>query len=392
MANPTTMRINVRPEMLRWARERARVDSDEALLRFPKLSDWENETARPTFRQLEAYAYAMHAPIGYFFLPTPPDEKVPIPDFRTFANAQISRPSPDLLDTLYLCQQRQEWYREYARSQREDMLAFVGSATTADNVVEVAEQIRLALGFDITRRRQCRTWEEALRLFLAQTDAVGVLVMVNGVVGSNTHRVLDPGEFRGFALSDEYAPLVFINGADTKSAQMFTLAHELAHIWLGQTALSDAESAPPTREIARQYVSLESWCNAVAAELLVPMDVFREFYPRDGEDLETAMKRLAQIFKVSTLVVLRRMYDAGGLAQDAYWLAYRDEVARLSTITNGQGGDFYRTLGARVGKRFERAIVISTLEGQTLHRDALRMLGISKQSTFYELSRKLGLA
>src|SRR2546427_219191 len=162
--------------------------------------------------------------------------------------------NPDLLDTVYICQQRQEWYRDFARSEREGPLPFVGSVALTTNVEAAAARIRTALGFDIEERRRMPTWTDALRRFLEQADAVGVLVMVSGVVGNNNRRKLDPDEFRGFALADDLAPLVFINGADSKSAQMFTLAHELAHIWLGQSALSDVGPASsPSNDV-------EIWC------------------------------------------------------------------------------------------------------------------------------------
>lgn len=207
--------------------------------------------------------------------------------------------------------------------------------------------------------------------------------MASGVVGSNNRRGLDPQEFRGFALADELAPLVFINGADTKAAQMFTLAHELAHVWLGQSAVSDAEArALPDHEIER-------WCNAVAAELLIPLEAVRETY--DGRaELQGEVGRLARRFKVSTLVVLRRIRDAGGIGHDHYWRAYEEELARLRALPRGSGGDFYLTLGARVSRRFARALVVSTLEGQTLYRDAFRMLGIKRDATFRELGAQLG--
>jgi Zn-dependent peptidase ImmA (M78 family) len=374
--------------MLRWARERAGLDPDTLAHRFPKLSDWEDaeKEVRPTLKQLEDFARATHAPVGYLFLPEPPVEQVPIPDFRTIGNQRIGHPSPDLLDTVYICQQRQEWYRDFARSVREEALPFVGTATVQSDVEQTAALIRQALRFDIEERRQCATWTEALSRFIEQADGLGVLVMTSGIVASNTHRKLNPDEFRGFALSDGVAPLIFINGADTKSAQMFTLAHELAHLWLGQSALSDVSPvSSPTNGV-------EIWCNRVAAELLVPLAVLKAEY-QIGEDLRGALDRLARRFKVSTLVILRRIFDAGGLTQNALWQAYNDELERLRQFApKGGGGNFYNTEAARVGKRFARALIVSTLEGQTLHRDAFRMLGFSKYSTFHELARRLEVA
>src|ERR1700733_4752946 len=311
MARGAAMRVEVRPVMLRWARERAGLDPDTLAHRFPKLADWEDaeKEARPTLKQLEDFAKATHAPVGYLFLPEPPVEQVPIPDFRTVGNQRIGHPSPDLLDTVYICQQRQEWYRDFARSVREEALPFVGTATVQSDVEQTATLIRQALRFDIEERRQCATWTEALSRFIEQADALGVLVMTSGIVASNTHRKLNPDEFRGFALSDGVAPLIFINGADTKSAQMFTLAHELAHLWLGQSALSDVSPvSSPTNGV-------EIWCNRVAAELLVPLAVLKAEY-QIGEDLRGALDRLARRFKVSTLVILRRIFDAGGLTQN----------------------------------------------------------------------------
>jgi Zn-dependent peptidase ImmA (M78 family) len=352
--------------------------------RFPKFEDWERGEVRPTLKQLENFAKSTHTPLGYLFLAEPPVERVPIPDFRTVANERIPHPTPDLLDTIYICEQRQEWYRDFALSLGEAPFQFVGSASLASDIVQTAARIRSALGFDIEQRRQAPTWTEALRQFVSQADALGVLVMVSGVVGNNNYRKLNPDEFRGFALSDRLAPLVFINGADTKSAQMFTLAHELAHIWLGQSALSDVEPISiPTNDV-------EIWCNRVAAELLVPLAILREEI-QQGEELQESVDRLARRFKVSTLVILRRIYDAGGLTSEQLWQAYNEEVERLRAIQRQQGGDFYLTQAARVSKRFARALVASTLEGHTLYRDAFRLLGFSKLATFRELGHSLGV-
>ncbi|MCF7838326.1 MAG: XRE family transcriptional regulator [Candidatus Marinimicrobia bacterium] len=376
------LRVKVKPELLRWAYERAGWSRAAAAEHIPALPAWEQGTAQPTLKQLEAFAQKAHVPIGFLFLPEPPVERLPIPDFRTMANAHQRHPSPDLLDTLYLCQQRQAWFQDYARAQRLPACPFVGTVTVADNPVVIAQRIREALGFDLEARRRARTWEDALRDLVAQTDETGVMVMVSGVVGSNTHRKLDPEEFRGFALADPLAPLVFINGADTKSAQMFTLAHELAHVWLGATGLSDLGL------VAAPANQTETWCNQVAAETLVPLAAIRaEYRPAAAQTAEVA--RLARCFKVSTLVILRRLHDAGLLPASELWQAYHEELERLMTIPRG-GGNFYLTQAARLSKRFAAAVATSALEGQASFTEAFRLLGIKRHHTFTELCQSLG--
>jgi Zn-dependent peptidase ImmA (M78 family) len=239
------------------------------------------------------------------------------------------------------------------------------------------------LGFDLDARRRCPTWTDALRTFIVQADGLGVLVMCSGIVMSNTHRQLDPREFRGFALVDDRAPLVFINGKDTKAAQMFTLAHELAHVWLGQSAISDSTVA------TRNQNAVETWCNRVAAEVLVPLEAVVADL-RAAEALPDTVARLTRTFKVSSLVILQRLRDARHIAWDEFQQAYDDELRRLANLPkHSGGGDFYMTTASRYSRRFARALVESTVEGRTLYRDAFRMLGISKTETFNELGRSL---
>jgi Zn-dependent peptidase ImmA (M78 family) len=377
-------RVAIKPELLRWACERAGYSIVDLEPKFPQLPAWERGEEQPTLRQAENFARTTHTPIGYLFLSEPPVENMPIPDFRTMENRLVTRPSPDLLDTLYICQQRQDWYRDYARYAGETPLTFIGSASAEDDVVATAARIRGALGFNVNQRRQIPTWTDALRHFIEQAEALGVLVMCNGVVHNNNHRHLDPGEFRGFAMADPHAPLIFINGADTKAAQMFTLAHELAHLWLGQSAVSDAQ---PTLIPGQE---LERWCNRVAAEMLVPLAILAAEY-RDSAGAAEEAARLARYFKVSTLVMLCRIHDAGKMTREELNGAYTQELRRLREIPRSSGGNFYLTQAARVSKRFAAALVASTLEGQTLYRDAFQMLGFSKIATFKELGRTLGV-
>ena len=372
--------------VLRWAAQRARLHDEDLSARFRKWPLWLSGEAQPTLKQLEDFARLTHTAIGYFFLPEPPALALPVPDFRTLRDEELREPSSALLDTLYLCQQRQDWYRDYARVHGLSRLAFVGSAQVNEAPQAVAERMRVALKLSTQERRQLPTWTDALRQLIAKAEEAGVMVMASGIVGSNSHRKLDVGEFRGFALADDLAPLVFLNGADSKAAQMFTLAHELAHLWLGATGVSDTEVG----QVPEQ--GIERWCNQVAAELLMPLQAVRAAY-QPGTKVEEEIQRLAREFKVSSLVALRRLFDAGFLDQARLWQHYREEQARLAQLERRGtgGGDFYRTLGARTSKRFARAIVTSTLEGQTLFQDAFRMLGVRKTATFYEAARELGV-
>lgn len=380
------IRAPVNPELLRWARERAGLMQQDLVVKFKNLPGWENGQNQPTLKQVEAFARAVHVPVGYLFLSEPPDETIPIPDFRTFAGHTVMRPSPNLLDTIYACQERQSWYRDFARVSGNSDLGFVGSASVNMPPESIAARIRETLGFDVAARRKCSTWADALRLFVSQIDEAGVLVMVSGIVMSNTRRSLDLSEFRGFALCDPLAPLIFVNGKDTKAAQMFTLAHELAHVWLGASALSNLAAVPNSG-----FCQEEVWCNAVAAELLVPMDALQTDL-RQNEPLADALSRLARNFKVSTLVILRRLLDADWLTREYFDTAWAQESKRLraQVQAGSDGGDFYRTTFARVGQRFAHALVASTLEGQTLYRDAFRMLGIKKLKTFKQLGHEAG--
>ncbi|MBI1290459.1 ImmA/IrrE family metallo-endopeptidase [bacterium] len=383
-------RVEVKPELLIWARERAGRDQDSLIKKFPKLRNWEEGERMPTLRQLEDFARTVHVPFGYLFLPTPPVENLPVPDYRTIANEEVGRPSPDLLDTIHQCQHRQEWYREYAITAGEGALDFVGSVRVGAGVEETAELMRTRLGFDVQgRKKESRNWEESLRRFIGLAEDAGVLVMVSGIVGSNTHRKLNPREFRGFALADSHAPLVFINGADTKAAQIFTLAHELVHIWAGQSALSDATMTDvPQKE-------LEQWCNRVSAEFLVPMAQLRKDYNASAE-LDSETQRLARDYRVSTLVILRRIHDMGIIDGQEFWKRFHAELARLKKLAEEKGdssggGDFYNTLGIRASRRFARAVIATTLEGRGSFTRAFRLLGVTQTSHFNEFARRLGI-
>lgn len=384
-----TVRVKVAPDLLHWAIERSGWDDETVERRAPKLNDWIDGTQQPTLKQLEKFAHDTHTPFGLLFLPEPPVEDVPIPDMRTIGNAAVPRPSADLLDSIYLCQRRQDWYRTYAREHGTIEPGFVGSATTEMSPALVADQMRQLLDFNLAERGVFSNWEDALRQLIDHIENIGVLVMVNGVVGANTHRTLKPEEFRGFALADPLVPLIFVNGADTKAAQIFTMIHELAHIWLGTSALSDAAMT------ATHGLTEELWCNQVAAEVLIPLTALRADYR--GEASAEELERLAKKYRVSTLVVLAGIFDARFLSWEDYRGRYEEERERVMGILKNRrgehgGGNYYYTQPIRLSRRFAQAVFSSTFEGTTTYRDAYQLLGTKEHATFQNLASELGVA
>jgi Zn-dependent peptidase ImmA (M78 family) len=384
-----SVRVEVRPSVLTWARARSGIADEDWDRRFPRFEAWMAGEATPTLKQVEEFARKTHTPVGFLFLEEPPVEAVPIPDFRTIGDRPVGAGqvvSADLLDVVYTAQARQEWYRDHQLLNGEPPLDFVGTVTTATTTAEAAARMRDVLAWYAEARARCRTWDDALTRLRESAEGVGVLVTITGVVGPGTNRKLDPEEFRGFALADPYAAMVFVNGADSKAAQVFTLAHELAHLWLGETALSDLEPA------SIRSNAVERWCNQVAAELLVPMDEFRQFVDTSA-DLRGQLQGLAEHFRVSTQVILGRIRESGELTWDEYLHELDLERARVAAIVaeRGSGGNFYNTKPVQVGKRFARALVASALEGQTSYTEAFRLLGLKKASTFDGLADRLGV-
>ena len=376
-------KVAVKYDLITWARERSGVGTAALVKKFPKFREWERGEAQPTLRQLESLAKTTSTPLGYFFLPEPPEDRLPIPDFRTLPGAQPRRPSPNLLETIQTMQQRQGWMREFLIEQGQGVLGFVGSVSMQDEPIEVAAKMRAALSLANDWARHASSWTEALKLLRDAVEDAGILVVINGVVGNNTRRKLDRGEFQGFILTDEYAPLIFINGADFKAAQMFTLAHELAHLWIGRGGVFNFEEMQPANN------EVELFCNHVAAEFLVPEAELRAVW-RQAQEADEPFQFLARHFKVSPIVAARRALDLQLLSRQDFFEFYREyqQDERRQKRPSG-GGDFYATQGTRIGERFASAVIRAVKEGRLLYRDAYRLTGLHGK-TFDRYADHLG--
>jgi len=364
-------KVAVQRKVLRWAVDRSGQTMEDLQGKFPKIGQWATSEVAPTLRQLESLAKATLTPLGFFFLDEPPEEGVPIPHFRTLRDRTRSKPSPDLLESIQVMQRRQAWMHEFLIEQGQDPLPFVRSAQPGDQPVSIAERMRHTLRFEAGWADSRGTWTEALRFLSDAMEKAGILVVVNGIVGNNTHRKLKPSEFRGFVLVDEYAPLVFVNGADSKAAQMFTLAHELAHVFFGSSAAFDLRDMQPAEDPTEQA------CNRAAAEFLVPERHLRQVWP-SAQDAPDPFQVIARQFKVSQLVAARRALDLGLIGQTEFLDFYRgyQHNERRTIAARPEGGDFYANQNLRVGRPFASAIVRAVQEGKLLYSEAYHLTGL----------------
>ncbi|MBP7052090.1 MAG: ImmA/IrrE family metallo-endopeptidase [Phycisphaerae bacterium] len=378
-------RVAVSEKILGWALDRSGLTVPDVEHRFPRLRQWVSGQSQPTLRQLESLAKFTVTPLGFFFLDEPPEEPLPVPYFRTHGDEVSHDSSPDLLDTIHVMQRRQTWLREFLVDQGQGMLPFVRSAELDEPSTAVGQRIRKALGLDMGWAAREPSWTEALRVLREAMEDAGIMVVVNGIVGNNTHRKLDPDEFRGFVLVDEWAPLVFVNGADGRAAQMFTLAHELAHVFFGSSAAFDLREMSPADNRTEQA------CNEVASEFLVPQLEIRQIWPsiRDTPD---RFQSLAREFKVSVLVAARRALDLRLISKDEFLAFYRDYLddERRKAARRPEGGDFYRNQNLRVGRRFASAVVRAAKEGKLLYSEAYRLTELYGK-TFDRYAASLGI-
>ena len=376
-------RVDVTPSVLRWALARAGIDEDVAAHKHR----WLAGQRKPTFKQLEAFANATHVPTAMLLLKEPPHETLPIPDMRTHGGTGVREPSGDLLDTIYLCQRRQDWYREFAINEGATPLEFIGSASLDDNPSGVASHLSRLLGTDSDHSRGRPT--DFRHTLVKRIEALGVMVMISGIVGNQTRRPLSVDEFRGFALTDPIAPLIFVNNNDAKTAQNFTLVHELAHLVLGHSALSDADAG------ANHWRGEESWCNAVAAQTLLPAPVLRSMWREQKHDQLSNVDTVARRFAVSKEVVLHRLLDCGLLDPETHRDLHEQIIAAYDDSTppageeKARGGNYYRTTILRMGDRFTSALISATLEGRTTYGEAFRLIGTRNPDVIRNFAEQL---
>ena len=382
------MATSLNPDVLRWAAKRSGLSLDQIKKPFPKFEQWLDGTWTPTIRQIRNFAKMTHVSVSELYGENLPDYALQIADFRTVNNKLASNPSPALFDTIEAMLNRQDWMRDFFVHQGYQILPFVGSyqgkPQDEATAFSLAAQLHDITKLGIDWAASCRTVDDALRTLKGAIEAIGISVVINGVVGDNTRRPLDVEEFRGFALSDAIAPIIFLNGRDAKSAQIFTLVHELCHIAYAETGVSNApEDAPAS-------LSVERFCNKVAAEFLLPAAQLKAIWATASGGPYKTLQAITRTFKVSFETAAFKVEDSQLITHESCMeLVERYRAELPDRPKSSSGGNYYNTKQYRLGAVFSDAIITAVRSGYVSYRDAYDLAEMSAPS-FKQYFEKVG--
>lgn len=300
----------ITPNVLQWARESARMSEEIAAARVSvsaeRLKEWEKGTDQPTIHQAQTLAKAYKRPFAVFFLPEVPRDFQTLQDFRSTGSKSLTTSSIFIIREI---QQKQAWISDVNDENDEEKLPFVGRFSLKDNPVIVAQDILNTLDINPMNYRTVNPIKE----WINAAEAKGIFVSRTSFI--NSHLTLDSEELQGFAISDPYAPFIFVNSDDWNAPQLFTLVHELAHIWIAQTGISN-DIEPEIRN-NQKYHPVELFCNEVAANALMPAEFF------DGLDATTfsnakVLFRTAKLLGVSSFALLIRSFKLNKISNSHY--------------------------------------------------------------------------
>jgi len=370
--------VDVAPEIIKWVINQVREYEIYTSLK-EKLIKWQMGEIKPTFKQIETLSKQTNIPFGYFFLQEPPVEDTKILEYRTINSIELENPSRELIDTIDNMESIQEWMRNYQIKQGYNTLDIVGSAKDNMDARAIADIMRKDLGLKEDWYCSMENSWKSFKFLRTIFQDLGILIMLNGVVGQNTRRPLNIEEFRAFTLLDMYAPLVFINSCDSANGKLFSLIHEAAHIWIGSDNFYNDRYGN-----AKNVSDLETICNSVAAEILVPNNIFiNEWMAKDPiEDDTERIEALSKIFKCGMTVIARRAFDNNFIDRSEYETIAKNAINHYnqSKSVKSDGGNFYNNIVVKNDRRLILALNSSIHEGTTQFTDAYRITNTNRKT------------
>lgn len=366
------------PQVLRWARERVGLSevqlAEKMGVKSVRIESWEQDGKIST-KQTQKLAKIARAPLGCLYLREPVEDKLPIADFRAMRGEQSKKPSPNLMSAVYSMQRRQAWMRMNVIEMGHEKLPFVASMRNQKEPEKIAADMRRTLGLQEGWAKKEGTLSDALKVLRNRVEEAGILIFFNGIVGNNTHRKLDSKEFQGFALVDDYAPLIFVNSTDYESARIFTVAHELAHLWRGKQGVSNYLAG------IEQRSEEERLCNKIAAAFLIPQREIQDCWD-DSKHVGGNLAALTRQFKTSGIALAIRALEMNLIKHRDFdgWYEKWEVMEKRREADASKGGDFWKTQNSRIGKLFGSAVLHAVRDGRLLYKEAYSLTDLHGQT------------
>lgn len=369
-------KVRVNQEIYRWAIEESRRDYQAIKNRFNKIEAWISQQDHPTYRQVQALANFLKVPLGYMFLDKPPKTSVIKSEFRTIGN-KMPEISKELQDTLYLMGRRKDWLSEHRRAKGwAKLLTQDFGDLSRENILSAKKYLNL----DEFWYEQYKNKDAAFKYLRQKLEHKGIIVMQNGVVGSDNHRRLNVNEFRGFLLYDDFAPLIFVNSRDSKAGKIFTLVHEYIHFLLKEDDIFINKDSDETR------------INMLTAEFLIPKAHLLELWDSSKPELEQ-IEELSKRFHVSGVATALKLKHLNKISQPTVnRVKQRTEAAleERGSEASGGGGNYYNTSRSRLGDSFLEAVIQGAESGEISYTYAFKLLGGSAKLYDYFKEEYLG--
>ena len=365
----TVLRVPVAKAVISWAMTHGEKSQEELRQKY-QLQSWINpETDRdyPTFKQLQNFSRDTRIPFNYFFQAEVPHEKYEFASFRTVNNTTV-HPSRRLIETIQTMAARQEWMKDYLIAQDDGRkFKLIGSLSRQLSPEVAATKVHKLLKLE-DKFSQLSTDELFFSQLRKTISSLGIMVMQNGVVGTNTHRPLDVAEFRAFILADEIVPLIFLNSTDSRKAKIFSLVHEFIHALLGDDEILNVS---PDMDISH-----ERWINQVTSNVLLPAQRVTATLANDLS-IAANLKQVSHIFHTSLVTTAIRLHTLGLTDNREVNLAKTIQQQSVESRTKESGGDFYNTAVSRVDRQFAVAVISDEARGRLPVNQAAEMLGVT---------------
>ncbi|MFQ5973808.1 MAG: ImmA/IrrE family metallo-endopeptidase [Alphaproteobacteria bacterium] len=346
-----------------------------------RLEAWEKGDGEPTWTQLTSLARVYRRPIITFYLDKPPAAGPDLPDFRTLADVPRGRLSLNLATLVRRVRATQLELIDFLTEPDGAVpeVQFVGSFQISDDVSPLIEDMRVNLNAPFELQVGLSDRDVLFQELRKRAEQAGVYVLLLGNLGSH-HSDISLDEFRGFALTDRVAPVVVINRHDAKSAHTFTLMHELAHVWLGASGISNATATSDKEADA----DIERFCNTVASEFLLPTELVEEAWEQDrGEDIAMAVRAVADRFNVSRTATAWKLWKLRHIQEEDWWRLYhqyrREWEARRRHQSEKvkQGPPQYVVKRRELGNALIQTVLRGIDSGEITYTRASRMLNAS---------------